>query len=156
MTRRRVSCPQVTQQLWDAIKSIRNTRQVPTAERIQKIMQKDFGVKEDEVTRQLNHCVRDGLIEVTKRTVSKGNHAGSEQEWYKLPMLKVKSDSAFYYDLQSVYYALNCYSIAHGPTCGKNHVNYSPNTKTSHIQPIWSYFQLCKCSNCWAGMPAPL
>jgi len=89
MTRRRVSCPQVTQQLWDVIKSTRNARQVPTTDKIKKMMQKDFGVSDEETMRQLSHCVRDGLIEVTKRTVSKGNNAGSEQEWYKLPAIRV-------------------------------------------------------------------
>lgn len=90
MTRRRVSCPQITQQLWDSIKNIRGQRQVPTAERIQKYMLKEFGVSEEEVIRQLNHCVRDGLIEITKRTISKGNYVGSEQEGYKLPLLTVR------------------------------------------------------------------
>ncbi|EEB12129.1 zinc finger protein MYND domain-containing protein, putative [Pediculus humanus corporis] len=97
MTRRRVSCPQVTQQLWDAIKNIRGQRQVPTAERIQKFMLKEFGVSEEEVTRQLNHCVRDGLIEITKRTISKGNYIGSEQEGYKLPLLSLKPDDFDWY-----------------------------------------------------------
>lgn len=113
MTRRRVSCPQVTQQLWDAIKSIRNTRQVPTTERIQKIMQKEFEVNEEEVTRQLNHCVRDGLIEVTKRTVSKGNNAGSEQEWFALPSIKLRADE---YD----WYCFDCHRAGDVICCSKS------------------------------------
>lgn len=97
MTRRRVSCPQVTQQLWDAIKNIRNQRQVPTSERVQKYMLKEFGVNEEEVVRQLNHCVRDGLIEITKRTINKGTYVGSEQEGYKLPLLTLKQDDFDWY-----------------------------------------------------------
>lgn len=38
MSRRRVSCPQMTQQLWDAIKTIRYQRQVPDVDRIAKYM----------------------------------------------------------------------------------------------------------------------
>lgn len=38
MSRRRVSCPQMTQQLWDAIKIIRYQRQIPHLDRISKYM----------------------------------------------------------------------------------------------------------------------
>ena len=91
ITRRRMSCHQYTQMLWDALKMIRNSRGQPTTEKIMKLMQKEFGSNESEVTKQLDNCVRDGLLEVTKKTVSKGPNAGSEQCFYRLPLLKVST-----------------------------------------------------------------
>ncbi|XP_073973498.1 uncharacterized protein isoform X2 [Rhodnius prolixus] len=85
MYRRRMSCPQVVQQLWDAVKVIRYQRQVPNLERIVKYMNRVHSVNEEEVTRQLGYCVRDGLLLITKRKGSKGSKLGVEQEGYKLP-----------------------------------------------------------------------
>lgn len=39
----------------------------------------------EEVTRQLNYCVRDGLLHLTKRVGIKGSKAGIETESYNLP-----------------------------------------------------------------------
>jgi hypothetical protein len=39
----------------------------------------------DEVRRQLNHCVRDGLVRLIKRMGFKGSKIGIEQEGYRLP-----------------------------------------------------------------------
>lgn len=39
----------------------------------------------DEVRRQLNHCVRDGLVRLIKRMGFKGSKIGVEQEGYRLP-----------------------------------------------------------------------
>lgn len=46
MYRRRMSCPQVVQQLWDAVKVIRYQRQVPNLERIVKYMNRVHSVNE--------------------------------------------------------------------------------------------------------------
>lgn len=43
----------------------------------------------EEVGRQLNYCVRDGLLTLTKRVSNKGSKAGVETEGYKLPEEKV-------------------------------------------------------------------
>lgn len=43
----------------------------------------------DEVGRQINYCVRDGLLKVIKKVGSKGSKIGIEQEGYKLPEDKV-------------------------------------------------------------------
>uniref|UniRef100_A0A0K8T066 SAMD1-like winged helix (WH) domain-containing protein n=1 Tax=Lygus hesperus TaxID=30085 RepID=A0A0K8T066_LYGHE len=85
MYRRRMSSSEVVQQLWDAVKVIRYHRQVPNVDRIVKFMSKIYSVNEEEVTRQLGHCVRDGLLLVIKRKGSKGAKVGVEQEGYKLP-----------------------------------------------------------------------
>uniref|UniRef100_A0A1B6CUA8 MYND-type domain-containing protein n=1 Tax=Clastoptera arizonana TaxID=38151 RepID=A0A1B6CUA8_9HEMI len=85
MSRRRVSCPQVTQQLWDAIKTIRYQRQVPDLDRIARYMSRIHNVSQEEVTKQLNYCVRDGLILLTSRVGIKGAKTGIVQESYKLP-----------------------------------------------------------------------
>lgn len=43
----------------------------------------------EEVGRQLNYCVRDGLLVLTKRVGNKGSKVGVETEGYKLPEEKV-------------------------------------------------------------------
>ena len=43
----------------------------------------------EDVERQLNYCVRDGLLILTKRVGNKGSKAGVETEGYKLPEEKV-------------------------------------------------------------------
>ncbi|XP_075212466.1 zinc finger MYND domain-containing protein 11 [Lycorma delicatula] len=97
MSRRRVSCPQSTQQLWDAIKTIRYQRQVPDIERISRYMMRMHNVSHEEVVRQLGYCVRDGLLEQVKRIGFKGSKIGIEQEGYKLPHEKIKKDSHDWY-----------------------------------------------------------
>lgn len=52
----------------------------------------------DEVGRQINYCVRDGLLKVIKKIGSKGSKVGIEQEGYKLPDDKVRSE--FYFQLK--------------------------------------------------------
>lgn len=39
----------------------------------------------EEVTRQLNYCVRDGLLQIIKRIGFKGSKVGVETEGYKIP-----------------------------------------------------------------------
>jgi len=39
----------------------------------------------DEVRRQLNYCVRDGLVQFIKKVGHKGSKTGVVQEGYKLP-----------------------------------------------------------------------
>lgn len=46
----------------------------------------------EEVGRQLNYCVRDGLLILTKRVGNKGSKVGVETEGYKLPEEKVLKD----------------------------------------------------------------
>ncbi|XP_046669765.1 zinc finger MYND domain-containing protein 11-like isoform X2 [Homalodisca vitripennis] len=97
MSRRRVSCPQMTQQLWDAIKTIKYQRQVADIDRISKYMNKVHNVGLEEVTRQLNYCVRDGLLQMTKHVGFKGSKIGVETESYKLPGDEVEKDSHDWY-----------------------------------------------------------
>lgn len=89
MSRRRVSSPQTTQQLWDAIRITSYQRQIPDIGRISRYMSRIHGVSEDEVRRQLSYCVRDGLIRLVKRLGYKGKKMGVEQESYRLPKPKM-------------------------------------------------------------------
>ncbi|XP_052122169.1 zinc finger MYND domain-containing protein 11 isoform X2 [Frankliniella occidentalis] len=98
MSRRRVSSPQTTQQLWDAIRITSYQRQIPDVNRISRYMSRIHGVSEDEVRRQLSYCVRDGLIRLVKRLGYKGTKIGVEQESYRLPKPKsmVRDDHDWY------------------------------------------------------------
>ncbi|XP_063229877.1 zinc finger MYND domain-containing protein 11-like isoform X2 [Bacillus rossius redtenbacheri] len=97
MSRRRMSCPQITQQLWDAIKVIRYQRQISNIARITRFMSRQFRISEEETRRQLNYCVRDKLIRVIERVGSKGSKIGVKQEGYKLPQGGVEKDKHDWY-----------------------------------------------------------
>jgi len=53
----------------------------------------------EEVGRQLNYCVRDGLLILTKRVGNKGSKAGVETEGYKLPEEKVYELNITFYNI---------------------------------------------------------
>lgn len=93
INRRRMSCPQAVQQLWDAVKVIKYHRQVPTLEKIAKYMSREHSVTEEEVYKQLQNCVRDKLLLVKKSKGSKGAKLGIEQEVYKLPEIEYDDTS---------------------------------------------------------------
>ncbi|XP_025416328.1 zinc finger MYND domain-containing protein 11-like isoform X1 [Sipha flava] len=118
MSRRRISCPLAVQQLWDAVKVIRFQRQVPDIDRITKYMTKVHNMSPEEVGRQLNYCVRDGLLILTKRVGNKGSKAGVETEGYKLPEEKADKDSHDWYCFQchsagDVISCTSCYRVYH-------------------------------------------
>ncbi|XKL59684.1 hypothetical protein PGB90_000700 [Kerria lacca] len=128
MSRRRVSCPLTAQQLWDAVKIIRYKRQVPDIERITRYMNRTHNVSDDEVGRQINYCVRDGLLKVIKKIGSKGSKIGIEQEGYKLPDDKLEKDG---HD----WYCFECHSG--GDRCSSK--DLTPNIKKSQLNRLLKY-----------------
>ncbi|RZF42237.1 hypothetical protein LSTR_LSTR004386 [Laodelphax striatellus] len=134
MSRRRVSDPQITQQLWDAIKTIRYQRQVPDIDRIAKYMLKTYNVNHEEVVRQLGYCVRDGLLEQVKRMGFKGSKVGVEQEGYKLPQETMKKDRHDWYCFErhhggDVISCDSCHRVYHLACIGKEEL---PETDVKH------------------------
>ncbi|XP_071447495.1 zinc finger MYND domain-containing protein 11 [Hetaerina americana] len=118
MSRRRVSCPQITQQLWDAIKITSYQKQLPTVERIGRYMSRVHGISEDEVKRQLMYCVRDGLIRLSKRLGCKGSKIGVPQEGYRLPKDKIERDKHDWYCFEchrggDVICCIGCHRVYH-------------------------------------------
>ncbi|KAI5699615.1 hypothetical protein M8J76_012331 [Diaphorina citri] len=69
MSRRRLSCPQILQYLWDAVKISKYQRQFPTKERLFKYIQKNYSIPTDELDKQLHHSARDKLLEVIIKPV---------------------------------------------------------------------------------------
>ncbi|XP_046396293.1 zinc finger MYND domain-containing protein 11 [Ischnura elegans] len=118
MSRRRVSCPQITQQLWDAIKITSYQKQLPTVERIGRYMSRVHGINEDEVKRQLMYCVRDGLIRLSKQIGCKGSKIGVPQEGYRLPKDKIERDKHDWYCFEchrggDVICCIGCHRVYH-------------------------------------------
>ncbi|XP_014250879.1 zinc finger MYND domain-containing protein 11 [Cimex lectularius] len=140
MNRRRMSCPQVVQQLWDAVKVIRYQRQVPNVERIAKYMSRVHSVSEEEVVSQLDYCVRDGLLLITKRKGNKGSKVGVEQEGYKLPDAPPKHD-------KHDWYCSECHTGGDVIPCGVCHRVYH----LSCINNLLGSKQKFKCSVCQAS-----
>ncbi|XP_060856969.1 zinc finger MYND domain-containing protein 11-like [Metopolophium dirhodum] len=125
ISRRRVSWPLAVQHLWDAVKVIRFQRQVPDIDRITKYMTKVHNMSSEEVERQLNYCVRDGLLILTKKVGIKGSKAGVETKGYKLPEEKAEKDSHDWYCFQchsagDVISCTSCYRVFHLSCIEKN------------------------------------
>lgn len=122
-----MSCPQLVQQLWDAVKVTKYQQQKPTLEKIAKYMCRAHAVSEEEVSRQLQNCVRDGLLFVKKTKVSKGSKLGVEQEGYRLPDLEeveAKKESHDWYCFKchtggDVIPCQGCYRVYH-MACANN------------------------------------
>jgi len=81
---RRQADPLMVQKLWTAINFIRSQRQVANTDRIERYMQREYSVKQDETERQLNFAVADGLISVYRAVSNKGNNPGAEQDGYRI------------------------------------------------------------------------
>ncbi|XP_069700462.1 zinc finger MYND domain-containing protein 11 isoform X2 [Periplaneta americana] len=140
MSRRRLACPQITQHLWDAIKIIRSQRQVPNVSRITRYMSRVHGAKEDEVRRQLNHCVRDGLIRLIKRMGYKGSKIGVEQEGYRLPQDTLEKDGHDWYCFEchaggDVICCTSCHRVYHVSCLAKEEV-LQEDVKNTFVCPV--------------------
>ncbi|KAL3242784.1 hypothetical protein MRX96_020950 [Rhipicephalus microplus] len=73
--KRRLSCPQTVQHLWDAIDSIRQQKQVSNLDRVANYMRRKHQLSEADTERQLGFAVRDGLV-VSKKKERDGH------DWY--------------------------------------------------------------------------
>ncbi|PNF16454.1 Zinc finger MYND domain-containing protein 11 [Cryptotermes secundus] len=140
MSRRRVACPQITQHLWDAIKVIRSQRQIPNVTRITRYMSRVHGAKEDEVRRQLNHCVRDGLVRLIKRMGVKGSKIGVEQEGYRLPQDTLVKDDHDWYCFEchaggDVICCTSCHRVYHVSCLAKEEV-LQEDVKNTFVCPV--------------------
>jgi len=74
----------MVQKLWAAINFVRAQKQVANSERIERYIQREYTVALDEVERQLNFAVADGLVSVYRAVANKGNNAGAEQDGYRI------------------------------------------------------------------------
>jgi len=81
---RRQADPLMVQKLWTAINFVRSQKQVANMERIERYMQREYSVTQDEVERQLNFAVADRLISVYRAVANKGNNLGAEQDGYRI------------------------------------------------------------------------
>lgn len=74
----------MVQKLWAAINFVRAQKQVANTERIERYVQREYTVALDEVERQMNFAVADGLVSVYRAVANKGNNAGAEQDGYRI------------------------------------------------------------------------
>ncbi|KAL1437156.1 hypothetical protein MTO96_049141 [Rhipicephalus appendiculatus] len=95
--KRRLSCPQTVQHLWDAIDSIRQQKQVSNLDRVANYMRRKHQLSEADTERQLGFAVRDGLMVSKKKVGSKGSKVGVEQEAFQLPNEPAERDGHDWY-----------------------------------------------------------
>ena len=81
---RRQADPLIVQKLWAAINFVRSQKQVANADRIERYMQREYSVAQDEIERQLNFAVTDQLVSVYRAVANKGNNPGAEQDGYRI------------------------------------------------------------------------
>lgn len=68
-----------------AIRYIRQQKQIPNLDRIQKYMIRVYDTKPAETEKQLQYTCKDGLIISYTTLGKKGNKTGIEQEGYRIP-----------------------------------------------------------------------
>ena len=83
--KRRHSSVIQTKHLIDAIKSIRYQKQIPNVERINKYMNREFGLRQSETEKHLHYAVKDGVIISYTAVGKKGSMTGIEQEGFRIP-----------------------------------------------------------------------
>lgn len=116
--KRRLSCPQTVQHLWDAVDNIRQQKQIANLDRLANYMRRKHGLSVADTERQVGHAVRDGLLSARKRVGFKGSKVGVEQEAYMLPDGAVERDGHDWYCFEchrggDVLLCTSCHRVYH-------------------------------------------
>ncbi len=82
---RRQTTPNTAIRLWTAIAYIRQQKQIPNQERVERYMQREHELTVEETKNQLHAAIEDELIVAYTALACKGSKAGSKQEGFKLP-----------------------------------------------------------------------
>ncbi|XP_063421002.1 zinc finger MYND domain-containing protein 11-like [Mytilus trossulus] len=107
-----------------AIRYIRQQKQIPNLDRIQKYMIRVYDTKPAETEKQLQYTCKDGLIIAYTTLGKKGNKTGIEQEGYRIPDEGelVKGDHDWYcfgcHNVGEVLPCSDCWRVFH-PSCTK-------------------------------------
>lgn len=83
--KRRHSAVVKAKALINAIRYIRQQKQIPNLDRIQKYMLRVYDTKPAETEKQLQYTCKDGLIVAYNSLGSKGKKTGIEQEGFRIP-----------------------------------------------------------------------
>ncbi|XP_064456016.1 zinc finger MYND domain-containing protein 11-like isoform X2 [Ornithodoros turicata] len=116
--KRRLSCPQTVQHLWDAVDNVRQQKQIANLDRIANYMRRKHGLSAGDTERQLGHGVRDGLLVARRRVGFKGSKVGVEQEAYMLPEGALERDGHDWYCFEchrggDVLLCTSCHRVYH-------------------------------------------
>lgn len=116
--KRRLSCPQTVQHLWDAIDSIRQQKQVSNLDRVANYMRRKHHLNAADTDRQLGFAVRDDLLVSKKKVGSKGSKVGVQQEAFQLPEQPVERDGHDWYCFEchrggDVLLCASCHRVYH-------------------------------------------
>ena len=123
-TKRRHSSVVKAKALINAIRYIRQQKQIPNLDRIQKYMSRVYDTKPAETEKQLQYTCKDGLIISYTAVGKKGNKTGLEQEGYRIPDQEelVKGDHDWYCfgcnNVGEVLPCSDCWRVFH-PSCTK-------------------------------------
>lgn len=116
--KRRLSCPQTVQHLWDAVDSIRQQKQVSNLERVANYMRRKHHLSAADTERQLGHAVRDALMLSRKKMGFKGSKVGVPQEAFQLPEEPPERDGHDWYCFEchrggDVLLCTSCHRVYH-------------------------------------------
>lgn len=123
-TKRRHSSVVQAKALINAIRYIRQQKQIPNLDRIQKYMLRVYDTKPAETEKQLQYTCKDGLIVSYTTMGKKGNKTGIEQEGYRIPDQEelLKGDHDWYCfgcnNVGEVLPCSDCWRVFH-PSCTK-------------------------------------
>lgn len=124
-TKQRHSSVVKAKALINAIRYIRQQKQIPNLDRIQKYMSRVYDTKPAETEKQLQYTCKDGLIISYTAVGKKGNKTGLEQEGYRIPDQEELVVHFFCIKSSNIYIVLRCFSIRFNTSivtvCAKNH-----------------------------------
>lgn len=75
----------ITQKLWAAISVIRTQRQIPNLERISRYLEREYGMKEEDIVNYLQMAGDEQLVLHYTTVGNKGARVGVEQDGYRIP-----------------------------------------------------------------------
>ena len=75
----------ITQKIWSAITVIRQQKQIPNLERISRHLEREYGMKEEDIAHYLQVATEEEMVQQYTAVGCKGSRVGLEQDGYKLP-----------------------------------------------------------------------
>ncbi|KAG8193609.1 hypothetical protein JTE90_000242 [Oedothorax gibbosus] len=96
-TVRRTASTETIHPLWDAIVYARQQKQIPNMERLTNYLKRKHHITPDELEKQLQCAVKDGLIEMKKVVGCKGSKVGIKQDSFRIPEKEMEKDDHDWY-----------------------------------------------------------
>ena len=106
------------QHLWDAIRAVRQQKQVPAIQRMSRYMNRFYGISKEQTQTLLDLAVQDNLIKLENKIGTKGTKSGVEEKAYRWPTLDMLPRE------RHDWYCFHCHTGGEVVLCGDCHRVY--------------------------------